>query len=131
MEGGRHVSQPAWVPVRGGSGSGLVIGEAGEVQKGSSGSSQLAECLWQLLEQNFTHRLVLDLNEIAAVDSSLMGELTRLYKRIREHDGVLRLCGLSPRNRRALQASSLEDRLPAFGSREEAVMGGRDLCHPK
>ena len=100
-------------------------------KKGSSGSAQLADCLWQLLEQNFTHRLVLDLNEIAAIDSSMMGELPRLYQRIREHDGVLRLCGLSPRNRRALQACSLADRLPAFGSREEAVMGGRDLCHPK
>ena len=42
------------------------------------------------------------MDEIAVLDSTLIAQLIQLYKRIREHDGVLRLCGLSAYNRRVL-----------------------------
>ncbi len=84
----------------------------------------LAEQLWCLAQQHFTYRLVLELDRIKVLNSYLIGQLIQLYKRIREHDGVLRLCGLSPYNRRVLHACALDDRFPAYESREDAVMGG-------
>jgi anti-anti-sigma factor len=84
----------------------------------------LAERLWSLLEQHFTRRLVLELDQIKVLNSRLIGQLIVLYKRIQQHDGVLRLCGLSPYNRRVLHSCCLDDRLPAYDNRVEAVMGG-------
>jgi anti-anti-sigma factor len=89
---------------------------------------QLAERLWDLLQQHFTYRLVLELDQIAVLSSTLIAQLIQLSTRIREHDGVLRLCGLSPYNRHVLHTCALEDRFPAYDSREEAVMGS---CHPR
>jgi anti-anti-sigma factor len=92
---------------------------------------QLAEELWALAQQHFTYRLVLELDRLNVLNSHLIGQLIKLYKRIREHDGVLRLCGLSPYNRRVLRTCSLDDRFPAYESREEAVMGGSDPRLPR
>jgi hypothetical protein len=46
-----------------------------------------------------------------------------LDKRIREHDGLLRLCGLSSFNQRVLRLHGLDLRFPTYGDLEEAVMG--------
>ena len=59
----------------------------------------LAERLWTLLQQHLTHRLVLELDQVASLDENMLGQLAQLGRRIEQHDGVLRLCGLSPRNR--------------------------------
>src|SRR3990172_13439935 len=83
----------------------------------------LAEHLWSLLQQHFTYRLVLELDGVQMLNSYLIGQLIQLYRRIEEHDGVLRLCGLSPYNRQVLHACRLDDRLLPYGDREEAVMG--------
>jgi anti-anti-sigma factor len=82
----------------------------------------LAECVWSVLEQHFTYRLVLELNQIPLLNSHLIGQLIALYRRIREHEGVLRLCGLSAYNRHVLQTCRLDHRLPAFEDRREAVL---------
>jgi anti-anti-sigma factor len=91
----------------------------------------LAEQLWALAQKHFTYRLVLELDRVHVLNSYLIGQLIQLYKRIREHDGVLRLCGLSPYNRRVLHTCALDDRFPAFENREEAVMGGSDPRLPR
>jgi anti-anti-sigma factor len=99
-----------------------------KVEADGPGSQQLAEQMWRLLQQHFTYRLVLELDQIAVLNSTLIAQLIQLYQRIREHDGVLRLCGLSPYNRRVLHNCALDDRFPSYDSREEAVMGG---CGPR
>jgi anti-anti-sigma factor len=83
----------------------------------------LAERLWSLLQQHFTYRLVLELDEVRILNSHLIGQLIQLYRRIEEHDGVMRLCGLSVYNRQVLHACRLDDRLLPYGDREEAVKG--------
>jgi anti-anti-sigma factor len=83
----------------------------------------LAEQIWSLLNTHFTYRLVLELDRITLLNSSLIGQLIDLYRRIRGQDGVLRLCGLSAYNRRVLSTCRLDDRLPAFEDRLEAVLG--------
>ena len=87
-----------------------------------SDAPPLAERVWCLLEQHFTHRLVLELDDAGALSSSLIGQLIQLYRRIEEHDGVMRLCGLSPNNRQVLRACRLDERLPPYSERREAVM---------
>ena len=91
----------------------------------------LAERLWRMLQQHFTYRLVLELDEVAVLSSHLIGQLIELYRRIEEHEGVLRLCGLSPYNRRVLHACRLDDRLLPYGDRQEAVMGQPRPARPR
>jgi anti-anti-sigma factor len=96
-----------------------------------SESSDFAERLWRLLQQHFTYRLVLELDEVRVLNSGLIGQLIQLYRRIAGHDGVMRLCGLSPENRRVLHAYRLDDQLPPYGDREEAVMGRPHPARPR
>jgi anti-anti-sigma factor len=91
-------------------------------------SPTLAQRLWRLLEQHFTYRLVLEMDEVRLLNSYLVGQLIQLYRWIEEHDGVLRLCGLSPSNQQVLHTCRLDDRLLPYGDRQEAVMG---CPHPR
>ena len=81
-----------------------------------------AEQIWALLEQNFTYRLVLELDEVEYLDSCLVGQLVWLHKRIGANDGVLRICGLNEFNQDILHLCGLEGRFGLFRNREEAVM---------
>jgi len=86
--------------------------------------SELVERLWRLMQQHFTYRLVLELDGVRAMDSGLIEQLAQLHRRIEKHDGVMRLCGVSPQNRQALLERQWDDRLPPYyGDVEEAVMG--------
>jgi len=83
----------------------------------------LVDQLWSLLECHFIYRVVLDLSEIKRLDRNLLGQLLRLQRRIRDHGGLMRLCGLSPANQRVLQLHGLNDRVPTYCDLEDAVMG--------
>jgi anti-anti-sigma factor len=91
----------------------------------------LAEGLWNLLERHFTYRVVLELDQVSVLNSHLIGQLVQLYRRIRQHDGVMRLCGLSPYNLEVLRTCRLEDRFLPYRDREEAVMGGSRPRQPR
>jgi anti-anti-sigma factor len=83
----------------------------------------LAEQIWELMERHLAHRLVLELDRISVLNSFLIGQMIQLYRRICEHDGVMRLCGLSAYNRRVLHTCRLDDRFQPYEDRQEAVMG--------
>ncbi len=91
----------------------------------ASDATELADCIWSLLQQHLTHRLVLELDQIDVLRSNLLGQLVKLQRRIAEQGGVIRLCGLSPHNRRVLKTCRLDDRLPVYDGRMDAV-----LCRP-
>jgi anti-anti-sigma factor len=86
-------------------------------------SPPLADRIWSLMEQHLTHRLVLELQGVPLLTSHFIGQLIDLYRRIREQDGVMRLCGLSAYNRHVLHTCRLDDRLPAYDDVHEAVLG--------
>ncbi len=88
-----------------------------------SESHPLAEHLWQVLQQHFTYRLVLELDGVRNLSRRLIGQLIELHERIEQHDGMLRLCGLSPHNRKMLLTYPSGDRLLPYEDREEALMG--------
>jgi anti-anti-sigma regulatory factor len=90
----------------------------------------LADELWSLLQQHFTYRLVLELDEVQ-VNSHIIGQLLQLSRRIEEHEGVLRLCGLTPDSRQVLHAAHLDDRLPPYYDRQEAVLGRPHMARPR
>jgi len=83
---------------------------------------QLAEAVWALLEQNFTHRLVLELDRVELLRSYLIGQLILLQKRICAHDGLMRICGLSGANYESLEHCGLGSHFPQYATRNEAVM---------
>jgi anti-anti-sigma factor len=82
-----------------------------------------AEQVWSLLEQQFTHRLVLEMGDVDRLDSHLVGQLIWLYKRIHTHDGIMRICELSAANEDVLHACRLDNHFPCYQNRENAVMG--------
>jgi anti-anti-sigma factor len=83
----------------------------------------LAELIWGLMQQHLTHRLVLELDQVPLLNSFLLEQLRQLYRKIYEHDGVMRLCGLSPYNRRVLHACRLDESFQPYHDRQEAVLG--------
>lgn len=91
----------------------------------------VAEIIWSLMQQNLTHRLVLELDEVPVLNSFLIAQLTLLYRRISEHDGVMRLCGLSAYNRRVLHTCRLDERFQPYHNRQEAVMGYSRPTQPR
>jgi anti-anti-sigma factor len=94
-------------------------------RRGDTGEVPLAEVIWQRMEQAFSHRVVLELDEVVFLRSWLVGELVRLHKRIASQGGMLRLCGLSEANQDVLRTCRLDDRFPAYRNRTDAVMGHR------
>jgi len=91
----------------------------------------LSAAIWDLLQRHFTYRVVLELDQVELLNSYLVGQLVQLYKLIRQRDGVMRVCGLSPYNRRVLHACRLDESLTPFRDREEAVLGPWRMAHPK
>jgi anti-anti-sigma factor len=100
---------------------------SGEVEE----APPLAEQIWGLLEQNMTHRLVLELDQLNFLGSYLIGQLVCLHKRIHTHGGLMRLCGLSEANQEILHICRLDDRFPLYHNRNEAIMGDHRPGQPR
>ena len=92
---------------------------------------RLAEVLWSVVEQHFTYRLVVELDQIKTLDDEILGQLLLLHDRVAERGGLMRICGLSPRNHRLLLQRQLEDRLVPYQDRVEAVMASAMPRHPR
>jgi len=91
-------------------------------------SAPLAEVLWSILEQHFTYRVVLELEDLNFLQSYVVGQLVMLQKRVHAHGGVLRVCGLSEMNRKVLESCHLNQCFPNFADREDAVMHPRPMA---
>ena len=83
----------------------------------------LADNVWELMGQHFTHRLVLECQHLPILHTMLIGELLALQRRIAACGGMLRLCGLSAANRAVLETCRLDTRFPCFETRVAAVLG--------
>ncbi len=110
---------PDWLFVR----PRRLYGGEGNMPGDAGSAANFAEQVWTLLEQQFTHRLVLDLSEIDHLNSELVGQLVWLHKRIHTHDGLMRVCGLTDVHEDVLHACRLGGHFPRYHSREDAVMG--------
>ena len=93
------------------------------MEAGSSPTASLAEQLQELVENHFIYRIVIELHQVPELGSRLIGELVQLNRYLQRHDGVLRVCGLSPEDRARLETCSLDDLCLAYETREEAIVG--------
>jgi anti-anti-sigma regulatory factor len=100
-------------------------------RRGKSLETSLAEQLWAFLEQHFTYCLVLEMDEVEHLDGDLLAQIAALADRIEVHEGMLRLCGLSPENRKILERFSQSDSLPAYRSRADAIFARCLPCQPR
>ena len=87
----------------------------------------LADQLWAMLTQHFIYRLVLEMDEVELLHSQLIGQLVMLQKRVLHHDGALRLCGLSPQCKAAIHLCRLDNALPNYENRTEAIYGNAHI----
>lgn len=91
----------------------------------------LAEYIWSVLEQHFTYRLVLELDQVSMLTSHMIEQLMQLHHRLEERNGVMRVCGLSPHNCKVLHACRLDEQLLPYHDRQEAVTGQTRLPLPR
>jgi len=98
------------------------------LETGSLPAASLAEQLKKLVDKHFIYRIVLELHRVPELSSQLIGELVQLSRYIQKHDGVLRVCGLSPEGRAMLEICDLDDICLAYENREEAILGS---CGPR
>ena len=93
-------------------------------------ASEFADRVWRLVERHFVYRLVLEMDDVDFMPSALMGQLVMLQKRLFQHEGSLRLSGLSADCEQALHFCRLDHTLAHFDTREEAVYGS-DSVKPR
>jgi hypothetical protein len=107
---------PEWLLVR-------IVSPDPESLAESLEAAPLGDQLWLLLERHFVYRMVLDLEDVGLLHGRLLTQLLLLQRRISEHDGMLRLIGISPDNQQVIEICGLGDRLPVYPCQEDAVMG--------
>lgn len=100
-----------------GAGTG-VVELIGEVDVYSA--SQAKQKIHDLIEGGANH-LVIDLSGTEYLDSTAMGVLVGVLRRVGESGGWVRLVGLKPRIRRLFQITRLDQILPIFETEEEAL----------
>lgn len=80
----------------------------------------LSDGIWDALQENHAHRVLLELDEVDGVDDDLIAMITTLAGRIRSAGGLMRLCGLSEIDVRTLRARGAAN-VAHFDSRAEAI----------
>jgi len=111
---------PEWLFIR------IVAPDEDNLDAVSADHLELASYVWDVLEQHFTYRVVLELNAAGPLRRHLVGRLVKLHKRAHSHNGMLRLAGLADSNYNVIQTLQLHGRFPQYRSREDAVMGKPD-----
>jgi anti-anti-sigma factor len=95
------------------------------LKPGTQDPGDMADKLWKLADRHFIYRLVLEMDQVDVLPSRLMGQLVTLQKRVLSRQGSLRLCGLTDQCAEALHVCRLDQALPNFDSRADAVRGYR------
>lgn len=104
-------------------GPGALVVRILELELDAEGVHDLAMLIWELMERQFSYRLILEMDRVDVLRSVLIGQLLVLYSRIHEHDGLIRVCGLSDYNREVIQQCRLDSHFPLYASRAEAALG--------
>jgi anti-sigma B factor antagonist len=81
---------------------------------------QAKQAMQEVLEGGVTH-LLIDLSGTEYLDSTAMGALVGVMKRVSEAGGWIRLIAPKPRIRRLFEITRLDQILPIFDSEEQAL----------
>jgi anti-sigma B factor antagonist len=98
-----------------------VVTVHGEIDVATSPT--LRERLIGLVNSGGT-RLVLDLEAVDFLDSTGLGTIVSLLKRVRTHGGDLRLVCTEARIRRLFEITGLEKAVPLHASLDDAISAG-------
>jgi len=96
----------------------LFVGVAG--QAGDDRDS-LADAVWETIREHGASRVVLELDRVETVDGALGDAIAEIGTRVRDAGGLIRICGLTPRELSRLQTSCPVVEVPHFETRLEAV----------
>lgn len=80
----------------------------------------LADAIWAMIREHHANRVVLELDQIDAIDEPLIGAIAEIGTRVRREGGLIRACGLSQLNLERLEKTASSG-VPHFGTRSEAV----------
>jgi anti-anti-sigma factor len=92
---------------------------------GDAEGMPLAETIWDMMQQHFARRLVLELSDVHILRSYVVGQLVQLHKRVYTSGGLMRLAGVSDDNYNVLVACRLHERFPRYATCGDAVMAHR------
>ncbi len=92
---------------------------------GGGQRANLADSVWETIQEHGASRVVLELDRVECVDESLRGAIAELGSRLRDAGGLIRICGLSEPELVWLRSLPAAAAVPHFGSRAEAVGRGR------
>ena len=94
-----------------------VVAVKGEVDLATAPT--LKNRLLDLVADGVTE-IVVDLSNTEFLDSTGLGAVVAAYKRVRAHEGHLRLVATSARVKRVFEITNLDRVVPIYGSIEEA-----------
>ena len=83
----------------------LVISPEGKITLGN-GDQELGEAVRTSLEKG-NRKILINFAKVSTLDSSGLGELVGCYTSVKNHQGVLRICGLNDRIFNLMQMTSL------------------------
>jgi anti-anti-sigma factor len=92
---------------------------------GSFEPEHVGEKVWSLADRHFIYRVVLEMEDVEMLPSWLIGQLVVLQKRLLQRGGAMRLCALNDNCAEALHFCRLDQALPTYECREDAVKGLR------
>ncbi|WP_334141878.1 STAS domain-containing protein [Rhabdothermincola sp.] len=69
------------------------------------------------------HRLVIDLGGVDFLDSTGLGVIIGILKRVRSHSGELTVVGLTPKVRKVFEVTRVLEILPIFDTVDDAMAG--------
>lgn len=95
-----------------------VVELVGEVDVYSA--AQARQAMHELVDGGAKHVLI-DLHGTDYLDSTAMGVLVGVLKRVAENGGSVRLIGLRPRIRRLFEITRLDQVLPIYETEEQAL----------
>ena len=95
----------------------VVLAVAGEVDLGTA--PQLKERLGELVAEGHRH-VVVDLTATEFLDSTGLGALVAGLKRLRAHEGDMRVVCTTPRVRKVFEITHVDRVLPLYDSVDEA-----------
>lgn len=75
----------------------------------------------ELLQNGAARNVVIDLGRSDYCGSTALGFFLKLWKRVREREGRMALCNVSPHEKEVLAATKLEHMWPVCESREAAM----------
>jgi anti-sigma B factor antagonist len=106
---------------------GIVVAKAtGEVDIATSGL--LRDGLLRVLTDEERRRLVVNLASVTFMDSTGIGVLVGIWRRVQDGRGALALAAPSPQVQRTLNTAGLAKVLPVYDSEEEALQAVRQVA---